>query len=761
MRETLQSLLHNPIFLIVALIIAFILLLIVVLLLVRSQRGKGKREDHLRAELVEMEREHQFAAAAEQMPFTRDAAAAALEASQVFREYLGLPLLAVYAGREKDERLTNILPKATGDQPTGGLKAQAPETLSAPVLGNFWKPQHTKLGFFTGELPAAAFVTGSLVKDQPAADEAIEGDEAAAQAPRPPAPASAMAGLDVIVFPWRAAYDWTGMFLAQAAQSHTPEALQRLREPVARLADRLAVALEFERERQELFALDERASRSAAFSRAVIACLDEPSPLAAIAGEVARLLGTESAALWRIEAGAGMVRMVAAHGLKSAEFLPLPIGQGLAGSIAQTGEPLALENAPADPHCIFPREARESGIVAYLGVAVTSDEQALGIVEVHAPQPRRWSESDLRTLSSAASVIAEILKSTDQRGNRLRVESAYLGLSEALQRLRTPEEVMEAVVEVLGHALGVSRALIVPLNDKGDARPVQHEFVAYGSKPAAGASFASSELTRLAALADGEPLTISDSQQASPMGIDNVKELQVLSEMIVPVRIEGATRALLYLHQCDRKREWQRDEVEFADRVVRQLALSLSNVQSFDKAVREAQSAREEALRTGGQAAGRIRELEQKLAEAERAINEGRAADQQARALWAKASAAEAKARAEAEVVRHAEADARQERDRLRSEVARLEASNQQLLEINRLKAEFIVNAGREIDGSLQSVLGIVELIERGNFGPLSAEQHEAVRAAYASARRMKNDVDWLIEYGSARARRLEEGAEK
>ena len=87
-----------------------------------------------------------------------------------------------------------------------------------------------------------------------------------------------------------------------------------------------------------------------------------------------------------------MVRMVAAYGLKSAEFLPLPIGQGLAGSIAQSGEPLMLENAPADPRCIFPREARESGMVAYLGAPLARDGQALGVIEVHAPQPRQWGD---------------------------------------------------------------------------------------------------------------------------------------------------------------------------------------------------------------------------------------------------------------------------------------------------------------------------------------------------------------------------------
>ncbi|HJQ25838.1 MAG TPA: GAF domain-containing protein [Blastocatellia bacterium] len=758
MPEQLQSLLRNPIFLIA--VVAIVLLVLALIIWLLARRGKGKREDNLRAELVEMEREHQFAAAADQLPFMRDARAAAEEIAQAFREYLGLPLVAAYAGREKDPQLNNVLPADANDGQAPGLAAALPEALNANTLGNFWKPQQTKLGFFTGEMPAGTFVTGSLVKPQTDDETVSEGEPAATPPSRPVGQATLAAGLDILVFPWRAAYDWTGVFLAQAAPL-TPEALQRLREPVGRLADRLAVALEFERERQELFALDERASRSTAFSRAIIACLDQPSPLACVAHEIANLMGAESAALWRTEPGGAMVRMVAAYGLRSAEFLPLPTGQGLAGNIAQTGEPLMLENAPADPRCIFPREARESGIVGYLGVPVARDGHALGVVEVHASQPRQWNESELRTLRSAASIIAEILKGSEQRGDRLRVESAYLGLSEALQKLRTPGEVMDAVVEVLGHAMGVSRALIVPLDDKGDPMPVRHEFAAQGVKPAAGVTFGSGELTRLATLADAEPLAINDSQKASPMGAERAAELQVMSEMIVPVRVDGVMRAFLYLHQCDRARDWQTDEIEFADRVARQLSLSLASVQTQDKALREVQSAREEALRTGTQAAGRIRELEQKLSEMERAVGEMRAADQQARGALAKVSAAEAKARAEADVIRRAEAEARQERDRLRDEVARVEASAQQLLEINRLKGEFIVNAGHEIDGSLQSVLGLAELLERGNYGPLSPEQHEAVRGLYAAARRIKTDVDWLIEYGGARSRRLEEGAEK
>jgi signal transduction histidine kinase len=68
------------------------------------------------------------------------------------------------------------------------------------------------------------------------------------------------------------------------------------------------------------------------------------------------------------------------------------------------------------------------------------------------------------------------------------------------------------------------------------------------------------------------------------------------------------------------------------------------------------------------------------------------------------------------------------------------------------------VNAGHELESSLQSVLGFAEQLEQGVYGRLTAEQAEAVKGIYAWSRRMKADIDWLIEYGSTRSRRLDAG---
>jgi GAF domain-containing protein len=705
-----------------------------------------------------MEQENQLAAAVGHMPYSRDPKAVADELALVFREQLLLPVIAVYAGREKEDRLSNILVK-----PESSPEVGVPDSVPSALTRDYWRPRVTKLSVMAGEGQVETSTEQSDSSPSAANPEVVTTaplDEGERREPASTGDLRHQAGGrgDVLVMSWRGPFDWSGIIVAQPERHVDPETLSRYREPLVGVGDRLAVALEFQRERAEALALDERTSRTLDFSRSLISCLEDSNPLASITREMTRLVNADSAALWRVEPGTSMVRMVAAYGLRSAEFLPLPIGQGLAGNVAQSAEPLALEDAPSDPRCIFPREARESGIGSYLGVPILSGDHAIGVVEVHSPKHRAWTEGDQRSLKSAALIISEILRNTDMRGKRLRVESAYLGLSEALQRLRTPAEVMEAVVEVLGHALAVSRAMIIEFDENGRPAPVLHEYHAAAVKPAVGATFKEDIAQAVAASANGEPIAINDSRQESLMDADTLGELQVLSEMALPIRLGGAVRGFVYLHQCDRVREWQRDEIEFADRVARQLSLSLSNVRSLGEAVEDAQAAREQAQRAGGEAHTRIGELEQRLAGLEQALADARSAEGQARAMLAKASAAEAKARAEADVVRHAEAEARHERDRMREDVARLEASSKQLLETNMVKSEFIVNAGHEIEGSLQSVLGLAELLAQGSYGPLTPEQQEAIKGIYAWARRIKGDVELMIEYGAMRSRRLEEG---
>jgi GAF domain-containing protein len=851
----------------IAVVIIFLVLLIAgtVFLVVRSKAHRREQNALARERLLEMERVSQFAAAADQVRVLRNPAEVALAIADIFRDYLSMQVLAVYVGRESDPTFMAALPAAgtSTEVPSHrDRETRLPASVDASLFQATTRPRSVKLSALGG----VGSSSSSEVEASTGPDDAIS--EGSTEAEAPESGSGRGADEELILLPWRGPLGWNGLMAASSPSGITAEALEPYREALARLMDKLSVALEFVDDDAALDAFDQRASRTTEFSRSVIACLEEQSPLEAIVREVTRLVGSDSAALWRMDDTSGMIRMIAAHGLKSSEFLPLPLGQGLAGNVAQSGEATAIEDAPADPRCIFPRETRESGIASYLAAPLTTNGKTLGVIEAHTVNRRAWTESERRALEAAAAIIAELLKTTESRGDRLRVETAYLGLSEALQRLRSPEEVKEAVVEVLGHALGASRVIVVEFNEEDQPLPVTQEYRQPSVKSAVGATFTGALFTEVQAATDGgQPLVIKDSKTQSLMGAQAANELGVLSELVSPIRVDGQTRAIIYVHQCDREREWEKEEIDFADRVVRQLSLSLSNLrtlelafadaekaragarvpdtiaaglpevvigldhdgklsyfnraakekfgltnndlgravdgipaaQAFDKSIWQRITACESVIRldskvssasqpeavpvsiaaaplrdenrqiTGrvivisdlshvgsASVAARISELEKKLESYERVLTQSRAAEEEARAMLARASALEAKARAEADVIRRGEAEAKKQLELSVESQKQAQGSAQQLLEINRLKSEFIVNAGHEIEASLQSVLGLAELLQGGSYGNLTPEQREAVNGIYGWARRIKSDVDWLVEYGSTRSRRLE-----
>lgn len=784
-----QANFSNSTTIVIALFVLVLAVGLMVLLFARSSMQKRERDGRVRERMLEMEREAQFAAAVDRVPTARNPAVVAFQIAKLLREYLSIQVLAVYAGRPGDSVLVDVLvrPDQQSATPSGsGLPASVPVSL----LSDYSRPAVVRLAVITGQpnnevpiveehpvekieeppsfpaqntddvLSAPVVEESSVEKTELPLNESPVGEPSPETGSMYQAEVSANRSPDTVaLLPWYGPFEWNGVIVAAAPQGVALGLFDPYREPLCRLTDRLAVALDFQRSDSLSEAAEQRASRTTEFSRSLISCLEEASPLDSIVREVTRLVGSDSASLWRVDETSGMVRMVANHGLASSEFLPLPVGQGLAGSVAKNGQMLAIEDAPADPRCIFPREARESGIVSYLGAPLSADGKVLGVIEVHRAKHGSWTKGDYRVLESAATIIAELIRTTDSRGNRIRVESAYLGLSESLQRLRSAEEVKEAVVEVLGHALAASRVIVVELNDQDKPEPVRQEYRQAFAKTALGTTFSEELFAGVAASAAGQPVSIVNSQEQSLAGVETASQLGVLSELAAPIAVEGKTRAIVYIHQCDRVREWEPEEIEFAERVVRQLSLSLSNLQSLDAAFNEAQQARADAERANEinrETPARIHELEQKLASLERAITQSRSAELEARGMLAKVAALEATARAEADAARRVESEIKDRLERLGEEHKQAQGSAQQLLEINRLKSEFIVNAGHEMEASLQSVLGLAELLERGSYGSLTAEQREAVHGIYGWARRIKSDIDWLVEYGSARSRRLE-----
>lgn len=841
-RDLIEKYLSDPTAQIAVAALSVLVLGLLILLLLRWRSRRRVREERMSAELAASQRESQVFAAAQQLEYSANPGEVSLQIAQLIGSLLSAPVLAIYAGRPRDERLANRLAQAQpGSSGMSSLSPLPPE-VGAELADEYRQPEITGLNAFTGSRIAEMGVT-----------------------------AGAPATRRVAVMPWHGYFGWHGLVVTRAPNELTPDALWRFSEALNHAVMRLSVALELENRHSEVARAEQRSNRLTEFASAVVRCQGEHAPLVCVARELANVMGATSAAVWQVDGKARIVTLLASFGLGTNEFLPVPFGQGFVGRVAETGLYQSAIDAPADPRCLFPTETRESGIGSYVGAPVTAGGQVVGVVEVHTPEPHFWSEKDAATLEAAGRVASEIVSRVAQVRGQLRVESAYLGLSEALQRLRSRDDVMEAAAEVLGHAMGVSRAAILefePAGEGGRPKALKYEY-----RDQNYASMVGVELPPdFGARAAGGVVTIDSSAQESLLPDELVEHLQIKSELAVPIRLAGNLYALVYLNQCDRVRKWLPDEVEFAQRVGSQLTLSLGNVLALEAATREAEQAREEAKRVAGvnaralglidslpepvlglDAEGRlsffntaarvglglqnedlgrmaelidgiamadesaweklakcqgpsrfesqvstgeaptavsvsvapvrneqgeitgrivvlsdishvgafasrevsasIAELEQRLGEVERALMESRAEEARSKTLTDRARAAEAEARAEAEAARRIEVSLRRERDQIREDEARTRRSAQQLLDVNRLKSEFIVKAGRDLEGSLQALLGSAEMLEQGAFGKLTEDQLEAARGICDWARHMKSDVAWMVEYSSTRPR--------
>jgi hypothetical protein len=153
--------LQHPLPLIIAAVVAVLFIALLLILLVRLFKRKSDRRGAAQDDRVAQEREWQFAAAAEQLSYLKDPSEVAKEISLLLREFLSMNVLAVYAGRHRDERILNVL--AEGESPDRKV-SQSLQSLPAsfPALMSEVPPASTDQSAISswGGLPGSPELSG-------------------------------------------------------------------------------------------------------------------------------------------------------------------------------------------------------------------------------------------------------------------------------------------------------------------------------------------------------------------------------------------------------------------------------------------------------------------------------------------------------------------------------------------------------------------------------------------------------------------------
>jgi PAS domain S-box-containing protein len=146
---------------------------------------------------------------------------------------------------------------------------------------------------------------------------------------------------------------------------------------------------------------------------------------------VQRVLGADAAAIFLADEDESLLLGASSCGTPPASVPPIPFGDGFAGRVARSREPLAAQDP--DPAEIRDPGLRELDIDSLLAVPMLAQDAVIGVLEVCASPPHRFTADDLGMLRLAADRVALAI-------SHARVYEREHHMAETLQRSLLPEK---------------------------------------------------------------------------------------------------------------------------------------------------------------------------------------------------------------------------------------------------------------------------------------------------------------------------------
>jgi signal transduction histidine kinase len=85
---------------------------------------------------------------------------------------------------------------------------------------------------------------------------------------------------------------------------------------------------------------------------------------------------------------------------KYVEQVKMSLGEGIAGRVAQTGEPVVLEDISRDPRAAYPDLVSTEGLKGFVSVPLKAKDKVVGVMNIAAHTPGQFSAEDMFLLNS-------------------------------------------------------------------------------------------------------------------------------------------------------------------------------------------------------------------------------------------------------------------------------------------------------------------------------------------------------------------------
>ena len=115
----------------------------------------------------------------------------------------------------------------------------------------------------------------------------------------------------------------------------------------------------------------------------------------------------------------------------------IPLGESIAGKVAQVGEPMVLEDISKDPRVTRPDLISAEGLKGFVSIPLKTKDKVTGVMNIASHEPKRFGADDVSLLSSIGEYLGTAIEQASLYDRLARASERYQAL---LQHALTAQE---------------------------------------------------------------------------------------------------------------------------------------------------------------------------------------------------------------------------------------------------------------------------------------------------------------------------------
>ncbi len=401
--------------------------------------------------------------------------------------------------------------------------------------------------------------------------------------PRLAVPAFGHEGVQAMALaPMRAHGKVVGVLSAMSYQPHTfsPDDVTLL----AAIADQVGVAIDNARLYQDTRRrVDELTALHEISVAAMYAAYDLAQAAKRMVNALQRSLSFEYVSLLLVNEADRVIELYATAGLadEQSPIIRIPLGQGLVGSVVNSGRPLRVGKVELEPRYL----PGIPGVHSELAVPLKVGEQVIGVIDVQSLLPNAFTADDERVLMTAAGQLAITIENVrlyaETRRQLDELSTLHLVSLAAISTLDLPQAI-KRIVDTLQRSLRFEYVGLF-LVDEMDRTAKLYATSTQAGERGRNVLIPYEQGIVGNAVASGQPLRVGNVQQ-EPRHLPGISG--VCSEMAVPLKVGGRVVGAIDV-QSPRQNAFTADDERMLVTVAGHLASIIQNARLYAETRRQ------------------------------------------------------------------------------------------------------------------------------------------------------------------------------